>query len=165
MSGRKYVTVPGILLTAFLMLLKWLAVAKDDQEMDSFIFASEQLRLGTEHGSRDNTLGVINMRICLEYLTSTAEPLEILKDPLIVESKELWWRMGSDDVTVDLLKRSTWWCNVDYEMLVDVIHRRIALHPIHQQRVENHIQMVAQVASTHVKEDTGGPGARCLCRK
>ena len=81
---------------------------------------------------------MINTLMCLEYLTSTIEPLEILKDPLIVKSKDLWWRMGSEDVTVDLFNRLTW-CNVDYEALVDLVHHRIALYPIHQQRVENHV--------------------------
>jgi len=134
------------------MLLNWMAVTEDNQDMDSYVFPSEQLRLGTEHGSRDDTSLVINTRMCLEYLTSIVEPLEILKDPLIVESKDLWCRMGSVDVTIDLFDRSTW-CNVDYEALVDFVHHLIALHPIHQQRVENHIQMAAQVASTHVEED------------
>ena len=68
--------------------------------------------------------------MCHEYLTSNAEPLEILKDPLIVASKDLWRQMGSADETVDLFDKSTW-RDVNYEALVDLVHHQIALHPIH----------------------------------
>ena len=60
--------------------------------------------------------------------------------------------MASVDAVVDLYDNSTW-CDVDYDPLVNVIHRRIALHSIHQQHVENHVEMAAHVASTHVGED------------
>jgi len=60
--------------------------------------------------------------------------------------------MASAEKIVDLFNASTW-CGVDYNPLVNLVHRRIALHPIHHQRVENHVQMAALVATTHVEED------------
>ena len=51
------------------ILLSWLDVAEDGTDMDSYIFPSKWLRLATEHGLSDDTLLVIDTRMCLEYLT------------------------------------------------------------------------------------------------
>ena len=66
------------------MLLNWLVVAKESSNVNSSIFLNERLWLRKEHGSSDDPLLVIDTRKCLKYLTSTADPLEILKDQLIV---------------------------------------------------------------------------------
>ena len=105
-----------------------------------------------DYGPSDDTSLMIDTRMYLEDLTSITDPLEILKDPLIVELKDLWWQMASADTTVDLYNNSNW-CDVNDDPLVIVIHHMIAIHSIHQQRLENHVQMAAHVASTHVGED------------
>ena len=110
------------------------------------------MRLGKEHGSSNDTSLVIYTRKCLGYLTGPIDPHEILNDQLIVKCKDLWWQMASAEKIVDLFNASTW-CGVDYNPLVNLVHRQIALHPIHQQLVENHVQMAALVATTYVEED------------
>ena len=44
------------------------------------------------------------------------------------------------------------WGEVDFEPLIDGIHKTIAIHPHHQQRCENFVQMAALVSKTLVGE-------------
>ena len=74
-----------------------------------------------------------NTRECMKYFTALADPNDLLKDPLIVDEKALWFEMGSADVVVDLFDTLTWSGN-DYERLLDLVHKRIVTHPLHQQR-------------------------------
>src|SRR5210317_2422865 len=60
--------------------------------------------------------------------------------------------MASAEVTVDVLDKSTW-AGVDYEPLLDIIHGRIAIQALQQQRYEQMVQTAALFASTNVQED------------
>ena len=74
----------------------------------------------------------------MKYLTELADPKDLLKYPLIVKEKELWFEMASADVVVDLFDTSNSSGN-DFEPLLDLIHKRIVPHALHQQRCENHM--------------------------
>ena len=52
---------------------------------------------------------------------------------------------------VDLFDTSTW-CGTDYEPLVDLIHRMVVPHAVHQQLAKNYVQAAALVSSTNVEE-------------
>ena len=52
---------------------------------------------------------------------------------------------------VDLFDEESW-AVVNYTRLVDLVHQRIATHPLHQQRCENYVQLAALVSSTNVSE-------------
>ena len=58
--------------------------------------------------------------------------------------------------------KSTWEGVSDYTPIIDVVHKRIAIHPIHQQQCELHVQMAAFVASTNVGEVRRSCRAMCL---
>jgi len=77
--------------TLVIMLFNWLHVVEESSNVDNYLFLSEQLRLGKEHGSSEDILLVINTRKCFEYLTGPVDPHEILNNQLIVECKDLWW--------------------------------------------------------------------------
>ena len=93
----------------------------------------------------------------MKYLTETANPTEMLKDSLILDFKELWWKMAFADVVVDLFETSTWE-GVDYEPLLNITHAKIAPHAVYQERCKNYVQMAALTASNNVSE------ARCSNR-
>ena len=75
----------------------------------------------------------------------------MLKDSLLTDQKELWWKMADADQVVNLFDTSTW-DDADYEPLVCLIHQKVVPHALHQQRCENHVQMAAYTASTNVRE-------------
>ena len=86
-----------------------------------------------------------------------------MNDPIISENKELLWEMAEEDpLGFDLFDKSTWKGVSDYTPIIDVVHKRIAIHPIHQQRCELHVQMAAFVASTNVGEVRRSCRAMCL---
>ena len=59
--------------------------------------------------------------------------------------------MASADVVVDLFDTLTW-NGSDYEPLLDLVHKIIVPHVLHQQRCENHVQMAALTASNNAGE-------------
>ena len=88
------------------MLLQWLICAEDgDVPMAAYVFKEENIVLQNQ-GSDTETVSV-NTRKCMIYLTQLADPKEILKDDLIVDQKDLWWKMGFSDSVVDLFGVST----------------------------------------------------------
>ena len=111
---------------------------------------SRETILLKHHGHNHDAVEV-NSRDCLRWLTSDADPSAILKDDLICCQKDLWWRMLRADKTADLFDETTWQ-GTNYTPLVDLVHGRIAIHGVHQQRCENHVQMSALVSSTNVIE-------------
>ena len=132
------------------MLLQWIMCADDgDAPVAEYVFDDEDVIL--QHQGHDDEPVLVNTRECMKYLTALADPNDLLKDPLIVDEKALWFEMGSADVVVDLFDTSTWSGN-DYERLLDLVHKRIVTHPLHQQRCESHVQMAALTASNNVGE-------------
>ena len=72
------------------MLLQWIMCADDgDTPMAEYVFDDEDIIL--QHQGHDNTPVLVNTRECMKYLTELADPKDLLKDPLIVKEKELWF--------------------------------------------------------------------------
>ena len=117
--------------------------------ISSYVFECKDIILNHQ-GTGDKSVE-INTRSCIDYLTEKADPKEILKDSLLTIEKDLWWKMGHAYVVVDLFDCSKW-DGVNYEPLVDLVHQKVATHPLHQQRYENYVQMAALTASTNVGE-------------
>mmetsp|Transcript_31076 Transcript_31076/g.74102 ORF Transcript_31076/g.74102 Transcript_31076/m.74102 type:complete len:1200 (+) Transcript_31076:150-3749(+) len=135
-----------------IQFLKWLKHCEEnDGDMDDFQFSDEDVTL-MHHGSHYTDGAKANLKIMLEFLVADADPSKILKDPLITSNKVLLWQMvdDEDELEFDLWDENTW--TNCYDPIVDMVHKRIAIHPIHQQRCENHVQMAALVASTSVNE-------------
>ena len=74
----------------------------------------------------------INTQKCMEYLTKDADANDMLRDPLVVCQWDLWMNMVFAEDVVDLFDNDSWE-GVDYTPLVDLVHQRIATHPLHQQ--------------------------------
>lgn len=54
------------------------------------------------------------------------------------------------------------WSGIDYKLLVDLIHKIISPHALHQQQCENHVQVAALTASSNVGEDRHSDRATAL---
>ena len=86
-----------------------------------------------------------------------------MKDPIIGDNKDLLWEMAEEDpLKFDLFDKSTWQGVVDYAPIIDLVHKQIVIHPVHQQRCELHVQMAAYIASTNVGEVRRSCRALCL---
>ena len=127
-----------------------LACANDgDVSMDSYVFEEEEINL-LRHG-QDGSPVKINARKFMEYLTKDAAVNDMLRDPLVVCQWDLRMKMAFAEDVVDLFDNDSW-KGVDYTPLVDLVRQRIANHPLHQQRCENHVQIAGLVASTNEGE-------------
>ena len=108
-----------------------LACAKDgDVPMNSYIFEEEEIHL-LHHGKDGNPV-TINTRKCMEYLSKDVDVNEMLKDLLLTCQWKLWMKMVFAEDLVDLFDGESW-ADKDYALLVDLVHQRIATHPLHQQ--------------------------------
>ena len=147
------------------MLLQWIMCAGDgDVPMAEYVFESEDIVL--QHQGCDDEQVSVNTREIMKYLTELADPEDPLKDPLIANKKDLWFEMASADVVVDLFNTSTW-NGSDYEPLLDLVHKIIVPHALHQQRCENFVQLAALVASNNTGEGRRSyraAGLSCIVR-
>ena len=112
------------------MLLQWLkCVEEDETPMPTYIFESKNIVFCNQGSDVEPVL--IDTQERMKYLMETVNPSEMLKDSLILDFKELWWKMAFADIVVDLFETSTWE-GVDYAPLLNIIHAKIAPHAVHQ---------------------------------
>ena len=160
--------------TLAIQLLKWLKFCESNFDWSDYQFDDADIRL-KHHGQTYGEEGVkVNVRSMMNYLIRgppgadpetypTANPEAIMKDPIIGDNKDLLWEMAEEDpLQFDLFDKSTWQGVVDYTPIIDLVHKQIAIHPVHQQRCELHVQMAAYVASTNVGEVRRSCRALCL---
>lgn len=155
-----------------IQLLKWLKCYEDGEiDMANHQFEDATIYL-KHHGETYGTEGIkVSLRKMMDYLirgppgTSPehwADPKAIIEHPIIAENKDLLWRMaGEDKIHFDLFDSATWSHGSDFTAIQDVVHKRIAIQFVHQQRCELHVQMAAYVASTSVGEVRRT--CRCIC--
>ena len=130
------------------MLLQMLSSAKDNNDV-RMVFDENEINLW--HHGQDGDPVAIDTRRFKQYITEIADVNEMLADPLIVCQWDLWMKMAFAEEVVYLFDEESW-AGVDYAPLVDLVHQRIATHPLHQQRCENYVQLAALVSSTNVSE-------------
>ena len=112
------------------MQLQWLKCAEDDDvPAASYVFDSSTITLQHQGCNRNESI-TIDTRKCMKYLVELADPQEMLKDNLVSEQRELWWKMIFADKVVNLFDALTW-DGVDYEPLVNLIYNTIGPHALH----------------------------------
>ena len=130
--------------TLAIQLLKWLKYCESNFDWSDYQFDDADIRL-KHHGQTYGEEGVkVNVRSMMNYLIRgppgadpetypTANPEAIIKDPIISDNKDLLWEMAEEDpLQFDLFDKSTWQGVVDYTPIIDLVHKRIAIHPVHQ---------------------------------
>ena len=112
------------------MQLQWLKCAEDDDvPAASYVFDSSTITLQHQGCNRNESI-TIDTRKCMKYLVELADPQEMLKDNLVSEQRELWWKMIFADKVVNLFDALTW-DGVDYEPLANHVHKKIGPHALH----------------------------------
>ena len=114
-----------------------------------FEWPSEDIQL-KGHDALGRTMRV-NSRNCMDYLTKSADPMEMLNDPLVKMMQPDLWKLAHSASTVDIFDESTWRGD-DYKDLREIVQTIIIIHPTQNQRVENHVQLAALVRKTNVGE-------------
>ena len=150
------------------VLLEWIFFAKNDEgDISSYEFPDRMLQL-THQGSSSDESTTINIRDAMTFLTTVVDEegvktrLDAFKmgeDPIIQMNEKLWEEYAASGPEVDLFKKSTWPDGADFEQLLDIVHGMIAIHPLHQQLCENHVQDSQRVGATNVDQD------RCTWRE
>ena len=59
--------------------------------------------------------------------------------------------MVSADIVVDIFDTSTW-NGSDFELLLDLAHKVIVPHALHQQQCKNHVQMAALMTKNNARD-------------
>ena len=91
----------------------------------------------------------VNAVVCMKYLTATADPINILDDPIIITEMNLLWKLGGDEAPVDLFDKITWGVK-DYTPLQRIVYTMMTIQPTQNQLVEKHVQLAALVRKTNV---------------
>ena len=58
--------------------------------------------ISLKHHGADGALIQANSHDCMKYLAELADPADMLKDSLLIDQKELWWKMTDANEMVNL---------------------------------------------------------------
>jgi hypothetical protein len=81
----------------------------------------------------------IKTQECMEHLTAIAYPKKILEDPIIKNNKKLLCKMVSANWPVNLFDESTWPDELNFTLLVCVVHNVITPTLCQNQRITSYI--------------------------
>ena len=115
-----------------------------------FIFEKKVVTLGKHHTMTHGDIR-IDLHESMNFLTESADPLVILKDPFVKENWAYINSIASEKVAVDVWDKTTS-SNEKYAPFVLNIIRCISIHANHQQRCENYVQLCGLLAMTGVGE-------------
>jgi hypothetical protein len=95
---------------------------------------------------------IVDQRQCMAFLTAGANPFAMREDPIIQKEWPLLKKIAKATNVVDMYDSSTW-DGIDFEPVLDIVHRQIAPHANHQQRTESGVKGIADQSRTGVGED------------
>ena len=110
----------------------------EDIEVEAYEFPNESITL--EHHKVRNGDVVVNIRDCMTYLTANADIDYILKRRFVKNHWEQIMAISIAEETVDLFDEDTW-VGHDFTSLKEAVLKEICIHPVHQQRCENYVQV------------------------
>ena len=117
-------------------------------------FVFDKIRVELRHHSRDGVKRTVNLGKIMPFLVYNANPTAIRQSP-IFEDPTVWQLLmdiaQSPDI-IDIYDTDTW-NGKDYSPVLDVVHRRIANHANHQQRIESMVKAIADHSRTNVGEN------------
>ena len=90
----------------------------------------------------------------MPFLVYDANPKAIRQSPIFDDPAvwQLLMDIGQSPDIIDIYDTETW-NGKDYSPVLDVVHRRIANHANHQQRIESMVKAIADHSRTNVKEN------------
>lgn len=137
------------------------AAAEDSDEEcdeDAFKFKRKFINMGANHHRHiaDKEVWVYTDE-AMEYITAEADRSVIMESSFVQKYWSQIEQLAMCEREVDIFKKSTWGTNAndvpyDFKTLQNAIWDEIAIHPSHQQRCEQYVQLAALVAKTNVSE-------------
>ena len=149
---------------AYALVSKEEEIKKSDDENIHFVeyqLPNEDITLGAFH-KRGDVDEIVNIREFMNFFVCRTNMRQIYSDEFVRDNWEAIEKLAmarADGIVVRLwdykddgsIDQDTWG-GYDYVPFIDNIATRIAIHSSHQQRCENHVQLAALAAKTHVGE-------------
>ena len=99
----------------------------DDNKTDTthFVFVDGLIKL--RHLQMNGGPVIVDQCQCMAFLTAGADPFAMREDPIIQKEWPLLKKIAKATNVVDMYDSSTW-DGIDFEPVLDIVHRQIATH-------------------------------------